>query len=252
MGNSLEPIRIVALHGFLGVPADWREIEGFVKRKFPTAQWTSLNLNNLLKSSNAQTFDALSEVIMKELESSVPHVDLLCGYSLGGRLALHLFDMKPEFFKRVLTLSSSPGITDSTEKKSRIESDQNWAERFIKEPFAKVVADWNSLPIFKNTKEPERNPNDYDPETLGTILRNFSLGNQKDFTAYLKSHSESVTWAYAARDDRYRGMAEQYREMGANNIVEIPEAGHRVIFDAPNLVADLIGKILLENKKGHK
>ena len=58
--------------------------------------------------------------------------DVLLGYSMGGRLALHMLsaDGAARRWRKAIIISASPGIVSLTERRRRLDNDRRWAERF--------------------------------------------------------------------------------------------------------------------------
>lgn len=70
------------------------------------------------------------------------------GYSMGGRVALHLALAAPERVRALILESASPGITDPAERAERARSDEALAELIEREGIAAFVERWESQPLF--------------------------------------------------------------------------------------------------------
>ena len=68
---------------------------------------------------------------------------------------------------------------------------------------------------------------------------NLSLGSQEDFRPWLLQNPSKILWSYGANDSKYRVAAEEIKSLGIKTI-EIPDAGHRVIFDNPKFLSQII------------
>src|SRR5260370_31174763 len=138
---------MICLHGFLGRGADW----DFVR-----------DAGFALRAPGFFGGDSLDSV------RPVPS-DILLGYSMGARLALHFMRTYP-VAKAILI---SAGI--ATAEPGRQELDETWARRFESEPWDSVVEAWNSQSVFGGRRNPLiRNEADYHPPALAADLLAFS------------------------------------------------------------------------------
>lgn len=206
------PAKIWAIHGFLGLPSDWENFD-----VMPVEIEKAASLTDWAKKFNARI-----------AVEGAGFRNYLLGYSMGGRLALHALVDQPELWEGAILVSTNRGIKEG--KQERIESDEVWAERFEKDPWYQVVADWMAQPAFKDSKGPLRLESDFDRVQLGEQLRNFSLGRQEIL------NSNKAHWVVGEKDI-------SYREMQPHAIV-VPNAGHRVIFDNPKRLNEIIAQII--------
>lgn len=70
------------------------------------------------------------------------------GYSMGGRLCLHLALAQPELVERLVLVSASPGIEDPGQRAARRASDEVLAQRIEAEGVAAFVDWWLAQPLF--------------------------------------------------------------------------------------------------------
>ena len=73
---------------------------------------------------------------------------VLCGYSLGGRLALRAALRDPSRYRGVVTIGASAGIEEPVARRARAEADARLAAWMETMPIAEIVAVWERQPLF--------------------------------------------------------------------------------------------------------
>lgn len=222
---------IIALHGFLGHPSDWKHCglqEARAVDLFSAPY--SLHLDQWGEQFNAR----LSSF---EIESPV-----LLGYSLGGRLALHALIQNPALYKSAVIISSHPGIADKEKRLERLAQDKEWAKRFRQEEWNQIIERWNQQSIFKTSASPfQRLEKDYHRESLAQALECASLGVQEDLRGKIKTLPLPILWIVGENDTKYCALAESLSfSHPASKVVKIPSAGHRTPWDQPLAFNELL------------
>lgn len=190
---------IWCLHGFLGRGADWDFLRdaGFD-----------------IRAPSLFAGDKLDDV------RPAPD-DVLVGYSMGARLALHL--MQTRRVARAVLVSAGMDIPAV----GRRELDETWALRFEHEPWQPLIDAWNAQPVFAGRANPlVRNEADYDRHALATALREWS-GEVLHTT--LTDIRVPTLWIAGQDDAKYRDAARRAAERLPNAELWIcPGAAHRV------------------------
>jgi 2-succinyl-6-hydroxy-2,4-cyclohexadiene-1-carboxylate synthase len=70
------------------------------------------------------------------------------GYSLGGRVCLHLALMYPHIVDRLVLLGAHPGITDDDERAARRSADERLAQRILEIGVEAFLDEWSAQPLF--------------------------------------------------------------------------------------------------------
>lgn len=249
MGRVVEKINYVFLHGFLGVPEDWNELVKNIHSLDPKAQCHLVDYFKNPNLSPKNNFHQWTENFLMWLEAQCGNEPiLLFGYSLGGRLALHAFDKKPERFQKLFLFSANPGLpeTQQFERSQRIENDQIWARRFLVDSWSDLMSGWNSQAVFVGSKaEPRRDEPRYRRDLLSKALTNWSVGLQKDLRPVLKENAKKVTWVVGDLDKTYIQMTKDiFKICPEMNYFICPQSGHRVLHDQPIELYKGISKVL--------
>jgi 2-succinyl-6-hydroxy-2,4-cyclohexadiene-1-carboxylate synthase len=193
--------RIVALHGFLGSGSDW----------------------DFLRNAG---FDVLTP----ELDAVPPHGDVLLGYSMGGRLALHAL-LAGVRYERAVFVSTGLGLEQGREE--RRVADERWAGRFEHDAWPSLMRDWNAQPVFGGHAV-AREERDYDRRSLARALREWSPGVLPPVAGRLHELTLPTLWIAGARDAKYVAEAGRGASLApAGEVVILEGAGHRVPWEAP-------------------
>jgi len=245
----VEKVTFLFLHGFLGQPEDWNPLIEKLKIQFPQANYVTMDYFNYPPLSPKNKFEKWVENFF--LWMDVDHANeeiILFGYSLGGRLALHVFEQRPERFKRLFLISANPGMKDkqSAEKLKRLEEDQIWARRFLVDSWQDLMSGWNSQPVFAGSqRDPHRDEANFRRDLLSKALTNWSLGVQKNFEPLLMAWQKKITWVVGDFDKKYIQLTKDiFKICPQMNYYICPKSSHRVIQDQPEDLAEGLLKVL--------
>lgn len=236
-----------ALHGFLGQVSDFSNLQKEMKSLNSYAEWKIpdyVRTRELSPANPVKNWGLNFNRWVASTESQKPERVLL-GYSQGGRLALEAVKQDPAHWKALILLSANPGIPQA-EKPARLKSDQEWANRFLNENFAKTVQKWNSQSVFRGSvAEPVRQESDYNRHQLADALVNWSVAQQDDFRDFLMKIQIPVLYLVGENDTKYCQIgSELKRRNPALKFYQVPQAGHRVLFDQPKALAIRIDEFL--------
>ena len=196
---------ITAVHGFLGRPADWE----FLRAK-------------------GLAVDAVG------LDEIPPAGDILLGYSMGGRLALHAL-LGGATYRRAVIVSAGLGIEDADDRAVRQAADEKWARRFEADEWDPLIADWDAQPVFGGHRM-ERAEADFDRKRLAETLRRFSPAGLPPLAARLPEITIPLLWIAGERDVKYVNEGRLAVASLPNAQLWIcPDAGHRVPWEQPEL-----------------
>jgi 2-succinyl-6-hydroxy-2,4-cyclohexadiene-1-carboxylate synthase len=120
---------ILFLHGFTGSANDWQDAAQKIDKRFNKI---ALDLIGHGKSSSPTSVNYyMGDSLSNQIEQVINHLRLkevvICGYSMGGRVALNFAVAKPELVKGLILESASPGIKNQKEKEERKKSDEELA-----------------------------------------------------------------------------------------------------------------------------
>ncbi len=159
--------------------------------------------------------------------------DVLIGYSMGGRLALHalLAAERPQYAAAVI-ISTGLGIQDAELRRERRMRDARWSERFLSDDWKNVVRDWNAQPLFSGHALP-RSGEEFDRDTVSRIVRDWSPAEHQDLTPQLGQLRLPILWIAGQRDEAYAAIARRVASSHPTISSWIAaEAGHRVPWES--------------------
>ena len=227
------------VHGFLGSPDDWN----LTIKAIDLPESVKIVHHDLLSDfgkmeKNKNPFLSWSCFKAKEWTDSFSE-KIFVGYSLGGRLLLHL---APQDFQSLFLIASHPGLT--TFREDRIMEDRRWAEKIEFLSWRKWIGEWNKRGIFSQDKiRPDRENKEIFKKEMGEILEFWSLGRQQDRSAFVRQYREKIYWIYGENDLGFKKLRKKMEKLlPGNHIFEIPESGHGVLFDNPQALGEKIGE----------
>lgn len=139
---------VTLLHGFTQSGRSWREL---IAHMPPGWKWIVPDLRGhgetVLKQGAVCTMDACTDDLVamwEELDLGRTH---LVGYSMGGRLALHVAARRPERLLSLLTIGAHAGL-DEESRMGRRQGDDALADRIEMEGIEAFVDYWSALPLF--------------------------------------------------------------------------------------------------------
>lgn len=89
--------------------------------------------------------------VVDEVTAGLDRFDLI-GYSMGGRVALHVALARGDRIRRLVLESASPGLERKAERAERIALDEELAARIERGGVAAFVDTWSSRPLFASQK----------------------------------------------------------------------------------------------------
>lgn len=211
-------MNIYAIHGFLGLPSDWQNFDIQSLISVDPFLYSQHSLTSWAKDFNQQ-----------HLTANFSANDLLMGYSLGGRLALHALIDNPGQWKGAIIISAHTGLSSKKQCEERLTRDEWWAERFQNEKWKQVLNDWNHQAIFQQDFIFNRLETDFKKAFLSNSLRYFSLGLQKDLKRKIEELNIPILWITGENDVSYQKIADSLRfRHPLSNKIMIKGAKHRL------------------------
>ncbi len=167
----------------------------------------------------------------------------VAGYSMGGRLALHVAVRFPTRVTALVLESTSPGLADPAERAARQRADEELASRIEQHGIHWFVTYWEQLPLFASRRALPAERTTLlrsqwlaqRPHGLAASLRGFGIGAMPPLWDRLHELDQPVLIVTGALDSKYvaigRDMAER---IPRSQHIVVPEAGHTVHLERPD------------------
>jgi 2-succinyl-6-hydroxy-2,4-cyclohexadiene-1-carboxylate synthase len=240
---------VTLLHGFTQSGRSWHEIVS----KMPEGwQWILPDLrghgNTRVKPGAQHTMEACTadlEMLWDHLGIARTH---LVGYSMGGRLALHVAASRPERVLSLLTIGAHAGL-DEDAREGRRRGDEAMAQRIETDGLEAFVDYWSSLPMFSGLER--RGPSfvaqvraermNNHTAGLAESLRGMGAGAMRPVWNELARVSCPCTFVAGQLDHGYVASARRLAESVPNGrVVIVQRAGHAAQQERPDAFARLL------------
>lgn len=250
---------ILLLHGFMGSGEDWQ----FLSASFGAAYsllYPDLPGHGSNRNRNAPSALNLDTVLLNlsaALDSHRTESCALVGYSLGGRIALHLALRHPRRFSCLVLISASPGIEDPHTRTQRQKADEQLARQLDtltenSAAFQTFLLHWYRQPVFASLAEKplltrtlitRRLQNN--PPALAQCLRSLGAGTLPPLWNRLSELNMPVLLIAGKHDPKYVGISRRMHTLLPAATLEILDhSGHCPHLEVPEACSDTVAAFL--------
>lgn len=203
---------------------------------------------NTCLSSDAYSMDAASDWLIEELDKSNVESACVVGYSMGGRLALHIAIRHPKRVRGLVLVSASPGLRTEVERSHRRELDSNRIQAMQKD-FRSFLEEWYRMPLFSTLDKEMRRGlvarrlmND--TRELEKSMAGMGTGVQASHWEHLHALCVPAWIIVGERDDKYLAISDKMSESDVFQPIIIPGASHAIPAEKPAYLAALLEDLL--------
>ncbi len=233
--------QVLLLHGFTHTGNSWEPVVRALGKRYRAL---APDIRGHGAASARSPVDLAA--VLADLEAQLEPRCTLVGYSMGGRLALHLAAADPGRVRRLVLIGASPGIAGELERATRRAADEELASEIERSSIEEFARRWARTPVLAGLppEAAERVHADRlrnTPEGLARALRGLGTGTLPSLWGRLAEVSMPVVLVVGQRDQKFREIATRMAKgLPDAQIVVVAGAGHAVHLEAPERVADLI------------
>ena len=234
--------RLVLVHGFTQTGLSWQPVaEHFVRRGYEVL------LVDLPGHGNSEHVRADLRRAA-DLLASVGERASYIGYSLGGRVCLHLALMYPHLVERMVLLGAHPGLDSDDDRSARRDADDRVAARIREIGVPAFLREWVALPLFGALVPTAADLADRERNTVDGLVSSLQLagtGTQLSLWPRLRELTMPVLALAGAHDTKFAPLAEQLAAAVPNGRCElVADSSHAAHLERPGLVTALIDEFL--------
>jgi 2-succinyl-6-hydroxy-2,4-cyclohexadiene-1-carboxylate synthase len=235
---------LVLLHGFAGTGAAWDGVVGALGTETYRPLAPDLPGHGRAGRSRPCTVDACVERVL----AVAPDRFALAGYSMGGRVALHVALRAPERVTSLGLVSTTPGIEEPDGRDARLRADGELADWIASRDVAAFADRWLAQPLFAEEgaaisamarADIARNT----PAGLSASLREAGTGAMAPVWDRLVELSMPSLIVVGERDAKFREIGGRMAaSLPDARTVVIPDAGHALPREAPAALAAVLAE----------
>ena len=234
---------VVLLHGFTHTGRSWGPVGAALAERYtPVAP-------DIRGHGDASDREPVTlEAVIGDVAAAGGGTFALAGYSMGGRLALHVALAHPDRVTRLTLVGASPGIADTGEREARREDDERLAGEIERSTIGQFARRWARTPVLAGLAPDVLQVVHADrlrstPNGLARALRGLGTGALPSLWDRLGELAMPVTLVVGERDRKFGALATRMAgEIAGCEVVVVPGAGHAVHLEEPEAIAYIIGR----------
>ena len=235
------PARVVALHGFTLHGEMYSRLADLSGVRIAAPDLPGHGRSEITPVTIGTAVDAVAELLR-----SLPEPPLLLGYSQGGRVALQIALTHPDLVGSLMLIATSPGLNERARKLRRA-ADEGLASRIERIGIERFISEWlaNPLvstdgvdPVVRDADRALRLENK--AAGLSAALRGMGQASVAHSLDRISRLTMPVDCVAGEHDERYVEHATAMADALSQRPTIVEEAGHNLILEAPDAIANLI------------
>jgi 2-succinyl-6-hydroxy-2,4-cyclohexadiene-1-carboxylate synthase len=232
---------VVLLHGFTQTGASWGRVAAALgERYLPLAP--DIRGHGAAAAATPVTIEA----VIDDVSQLGPASFTLVGYSMGGRIALHIALALGQRVQRLVLIGASPGIADAALRAERRAGDAALADEIERSTIEEFARRWALTPVLAGQSPEVQALAHADrlrstPLGLARALRGLGTGALPSLWDRLGDLSAPTTLIAGERDRKFSALAHRMaRGLPQAEVAIVPGAGHAVHLESADVVAGII------------
>ncbi|MEY2399714.1 MAG: 2-succinyl-6-hydroxy-2,4-cyclohexadiene-carboxylate synthase [Actinomycetota bacterium] len=177
------------------------------------------------------------------------------GYSMGGRLALHIALSHPDVVERLVLVGATPGIETAVERIERQASDDLLAEELERDGIEAFLSRWLAQPLFASLPDDSAGMDARRSNTvagLAASLRLMGTGAQEPLWDRLHEIVAPTMLVVGALDEKFSAIAQRMTAaMPDAHVASLIGCGHACHLEAPDAFVGAVDSFVNEPAAQH-
>lgn len=232
--------RLVFVHGFTQTGRSWASI---AQRFADRHEIMLVDAPGHGGSSHVHADLTTSAELLADVGGHATYI----GYSMGGRIVLHLAVSRPDLIDRLVLVSTTAGIDDEQERIARRASDEQLAAELERDGLDAFLERWLALPLFAGLPPSAADADDRRRNTvdgLASSLRLSGTGTQEPLWSRLAAITAPTLVVTGEGDTKFTDLGRRLAHtIGASHEI-VGDAGHATHLERPDAVAQAIARFL--------
>ena len=233
---------LVALHGFTQTGRSWGAVERALGE---TILAPDLPGHGSASDERPTNLDAAAASIADRTTPLLgDNPAWWIGYSLGGRVLLHLALARPELVRGLVLLSTTAGIDAGAERATRLAADGALADEILRDGIEQFLVRWTAQPLFATLTLSDHDRADRlrnTAEGLAASLRSCGTGTQMPLWDRLGELSMPTVVITGALDAKFGALGRRLTDALPNAVHEdLADAGHACHLEQPGAFANAL------------
>ena len=229
------------LHGFGQTHRAWDA----VRAGLPPERYRALAPDLPGHGACAQQRPLAFAAVAERLLELAPERFRLAGYSLGGRLALHVALAAPARISGLILVSTTAGLPEAEDRAARRAADDDLAHGLETGDYEAFIARWRGQPLFADDPPDVRelavaDMRRNEPRELAAVLRGLGTGRMEPLWPRLGELRMPAVALAGERDERYARIAARLASVLPAGRAETVPGGHSLLLENPGAVARAI------------
>jgi 2-succinyl-6-hydroxy-2,4-cyclohexadiene-1-carboxylate synthase len=230
--------RLVLVHGFTQTGRSWRPLVPPLARRH---QVVAVDCPGHGLSSHIEADLWSGAQKLGEVGNEAAYI----GYSMGGRLALHLALAAPYLVRRLVLVGATAGLDDDAERAARVAADEELARGLERDGVELFVEQWLSGPLFATLPRDDADRAARMENTaagLASALRLMGTGRQESLWDRLPEISVPALFVAGEADAKFSALAHRLAAAwgGPAAVGIIPDAGHACHLERPGAFLEIV------------